>query len=370
MKSLLPFVILLVTCFQVSSQNLVPNHSFEELRNLPVKFNPKNNCRYEPKSGFVAYQRNLNYWFAGSKTTPDLRITSREQYNECRRKYKDCNLARTGENAAGIVTYMIGTETDTYREYLQIKLTKPLKAGVKTNIQFWVSKDRDAKLVSNNIGCYFSVNKIFADIVNTIKVEPHLNFTSIINEEKQEWVKIEGSFTPEKAYGFLSIGNFFDNHQTELRDYKNYEGARYAHPVAYYMVDDVYVWQESDTAIMFNQVAIKKDEPVRLDNIEFDFNSAEILDTSFPELDSLVKLLKDHPKMNIAIHGHTDNQGTIEYNQSLSEARANAVHDYLIQKGINESRLDYKGFGEEIPVASNDTELGKSRNRRVEFLVK
>jgi outer membrane protein OmpA-like peptidoglycan-associated protein len=74
-------------------------------------------------------------------------------------------------------------------------------------------------------------------------------------------------------------------------------------------------------------------------------------------------------ELRIEIHGHTDNIGDEASNQQLSEARAKAVYDYLIQKGIIASRLAYKGFGKTQPIASNDTPEGRQTNRRTAFVV-
>lgn len=107
-----------------------------------------------------------------------------------------------------------------------------------------------------------------------------------------------------------------------------------------------------------------------LSNIFFDFNKATLRDLSIAELDNLVKLLKvDYPKMVIEIGGHTDNKGSLKYNTDLSEARAKAVVDYLIGKGVEASRLSYKGYAFNEPIATNDTEEGRQQNRRVEFKI-
>lgn len=73
--------------------------------------------------------------------------------------------------------------------------------------------------------------------------------------------------------------------------------------------------------------------------------------------------------MTIAIHGHTDNVGRADQNLALSTDRAFSVKQYLESLGVDGSRLDYKGFGETVPFASNDTEEGRAKNRRTEFLI-
>ena len=122
----------------------------------------------------------------------------------------------------------------------------------------------------------------------------------------------------------------------------------------------------------------KKDIPLKpieigktvvLNNIFFEYDKYELLPSSKAELNRLVKLLNNNAEMNIRIQGHTDSQGSKEYNKRLSENRAKAVYDYLVKEGISEERLSYKGFGESKPIADNDTEEGRAKNRRTEFEV-
>ncbi|MBX2876472.1 MAG: OmpA family protein [Saprospiraceae bacterium] len=110
-------------------------------------------------------------------------------------------------------------------------------------------------------------------------------------------------------------------------------------------------------------------EPIILKNVFFASGSAELLPASFSELDRLWKLLEKQATIRIQINGHTDDVGSDEDNLSLSEARAKAVHVYLLEKGIVEDRLRYKGFGEARPIADNASEEGRQQNRRTEFEV-
>ncbi|MGM0649586.1 MAG: OmpA family protein [Bacteroidota bacterium] len=106
-----------------------------------------------------------------------------------------------------------------------------------------------------------------------------------------------------------------------------------------------------------------------LKNIFFDYDKATLRESSFNELNKVVDVLKDNPNLVIEISGHTDNRGSLEYNLELSRERAKSVVDYLIEKGIDKSRLEYKGYAFEKPIADNDTEKGRQMNRRVEFKV-
>jgi OmpA-OmpF porin, OOP family len=114
---------------------------------------------------------------------------------------------------------------------------------------------------------------------------------------------------------------------------------------------------------------IRKGVNIRLNNIFFEYDKADLKQTSFVELDRLVRLLKDNPSWSIEIGGHTDDSGSDSYNKTLSQKRASSVRDYLISKGISANRLMAKGYGEEQPIGDNTTESGKAQNRRVEFRI-
>lgn len=110
-------------------------------------------------------------------------------------------------------------------------------------------------------------------------------------------------------------------------------------------------------------------KPIVLRNIFFESGSANLLSSSQNELEKLYQLLQSETKLRIQINGHTDDVGGDESNLTLSDNRAKAVYQWLIDKGIAETRLAYKGYGENEPIDSNETEEGRRRNRRTEFVV-
>ena len=99
----------------------------------------------------------------------------------------------------------------------------------------------------------------------------------------------------------------------------------------------------------------------------FDFDKADIKPEALQLLDEVVTILKKNREMNGVIEGHTDSMGSEEYNQGLSERRAQAIEKYLEEHGIDANRYTVKGHGESKPIASNDTEEGRQENRRVEL---
>ncbi len=114
---------------------------------------------------------------------------------------------------------------------------------------------------------------------------------------------------------------------------------------------------------------IKAGESIVLNNIFYDTDKYDLKDESKVELGKLITFLTKNPKINFEISGHTDNVGTKPYNQTLSEKRAKSVYDYLLAKGIPVSRMISKGYGDSKPVADNNSETGRAKNRRTEFMI-
>ena len=108
---------------------------------------------------------------------------------------------------------------------------------------------------------------------------------------------------------------------------------------------------------------------IRDRNIFFNTASAELLPASNTELEKLVKLLQNNPSLRIELGGHTDNVGADSANLTLSDQRAKAVREFVVSKGIDAERITAKGYGETMPIATNDTEAGKAQNRRTEVKV-
>lgn len=112
---------------------------------------------------------------------------------------------------------------------------------------------------------------------------------------------------------------------------------------------------------------LEKGAAITLNNIFFEVNESSLQPSSLLELEKVYQLLKENPSLKISIEGHTDNTGDPKNNLRLSEQRAQSVVQYLISKGIDAKRIKATGKGDTNPVASNDSEAGKSRNRRTEL---
>ncbi len=153
-----------------------------------------------------------------------------------------------------------------------------------------------------------------------------------------------------KKYGFRAIGlGFFEiNKNIDLTDIDEYTE-----------LDDE----------MMTLSPIEVGQVVRLNNIFFEYGKATLKPESFLELDRTIAFLNNNPELVIEIGGHTDDVGSEQTNQRLSQARAQSVADYLLNHGISTSRLKVVGYGEAQPISFNNDEEGRKNNRRVEFKV-
>jgi outer membrane protein OmpA-like peptidoglycan-associated protein len=127
--------------------------------------------------------------------------------------------------------------------------------------------------------------------------------------------------------------------------------------------------KEESTSFKAELVSLKAQTSIRLNNINFGSNSAELSSESFPELDRVVQLIADNPSIVIEIAAHTDNVGNATFNKLLSERRAQSVVNYLLDNGVVQERLVAKGYGLTSPMVPNTSDENRALNRRVEFKI-
>lgn len=108
---------------------------------------------------------------------------------------------------------------------------------------------------------------------------------------------------------------------------------------------------------------------VNLPDVLFEFDSHRLRSDAVRAVKEIATVVQDYPDRKISVEGHTDSVGTIKYNQKLSEARSRSVADELVAQGVSRRRLNTYGFGESDPISSNRTDIGRSRNRRVEVII-
>lgn len=136
-----------------------------------------------------------------------------------------------------------------------------------------------------------------------------------------------------------------------------------------YYFGNALITMAPDTILNRINVGQRMGDRFVLRNVYFDFDKSTLRPESKTELDRLVALLNALPDISIELSGHTDNRGSDSYNKKLSEDRALAVVNYLVDAGIKRDRLTYKGYGFDQPIASNETDAGRQLNRRTEFRI-
>lgn len=157
-----------------------------------------------------------------------------------------------------------------------------------------------------------------------------------------------------------AIGHYMDRQEESMRQ-------------ALANVEEASIRRDQEVLAEAGRDATKKSVDVLTVTFKSDYlfavNSSSLLAGSYDELNRVANVLKQYPETNIQIAGHTDSSGSEDYNQRLSERRAESVKNALVGTGVNPSRLTTVGYGESKPIASNNTEAGRQQNRRVEIRI-
>ena len=364
------FLLSATPVFSQVPENMVYNPSFEEHRDCPQHIEA------------LGVMQEVDAWWQPTAGSSDY-------FNSC--GGRECSVplnklgsqsARSGEAYCGIYC-----SRDQYREYLQTRLKTPLIAGKRYRISFWVSLSEKSPHAATTLGALFTKECIEDSTLGIVMKREVIDLgdqgsqsiavyfePQVVNSRERpltdtkEWMEVSGEFTAEGGEEFLTIGNFFPFNKSRIVPTR--DGQTPLHG-AYYYVDDVSVTcieqepVEPEVSVEVPEVG----EVILLENLYFAFDKSEVLQQSYNELVKLKELLERNPGMTIELRGHTDNLGTVEHNQRLSESRAKAVVDHLVSMGIDKSRLSWKGFGKSEPVADNSTAAGRQKNRRVEYKV-
>lgn len=339
------YLTLFLAFINLNAQNLVKNSSFElseKCTNKPGNFQKDVIDWRTPSDGSTDYYSNCSSEMATNHNF----IGSQQVYH--------------GKAFAGF--YMLGP--DNYREYITGKLIKTLSKGKKYKVSFMVSLADKVGLAVDEFQILFtekspkwSTKKSIAiDYVNNeeeirlLKVRSATGFTN-----KRTWTNISTSFVANGTETFITLGNFKRDKRTRTK--VTNDRLRKA---SYYYIDNVSVVE--DEGINLDEVYVVKD-------LLFRFDSYVINDEAKGQLRELLKHLKRHPKLNVTIYGHSDNKGNAAYNKKLSLNRAKSVGEFLLDNGLTFDRIKWQGYGDEIPLATNKSETGRLKNRRVEFVV-
>lgn len=379
------FPVIFLFFFSVASaQNLVVNPGFENLS----ADKEAQLCRYSKYAD--DFSEKVADWNTFSGLTPDI-IVYPDSLENC-----IYPRPRSGQQMIGLILYHPAEDTGypyDYHEMVQGEFSIPLTAGETYELSFWILQDnavavnhlqsvynRNANVypvACNNLGVLFlknpfGENEVIHQSIKQFGIKPHLVFEEVISTTPGKWVRLKTTFVAKSDYEYFVIGNFFSDFRTtvvpddfEEKFVKKNENNHFfsiAKRIAYYCLDDFEVIRVDPDLI--SSLTEKQEYTFR--NVQFETGKAELLPGAKAELDQLVSWMQDNEGKKIEIAGHTDNVGDETENQVLSEKRAKAVREYLLEKGVAASRIISRGYGESMPRDTNDTPAGRKVNRRVE----
>lgn len=355
------FILFYLSCvsWSYSQSNLIPNPGFEEFTDTPFNW-------YYNGEHFTEI---VKFWCSPTPASPDAYSPKVPIPDSWAKKGFGAIRPHTGEKMAGITVYGCNKGKPHCREYIQIRLAEPLVIGQEYSFTCWLGH-LPGSLYVNNIGALFSTEEVSHILDVRLEEKPQIFVEDIVQPSYNNWKKISLSYIADTEHEFVTIGNFYPDMETDFLLTKDNK-YRYA----YYYIDDISLTKEEpiipvpDRPNLLTNIKLEKGKTINLDNIYFDHDRADFLSRSYDQLDKLLSVLEDHPLMKIRVQGHTDDRGDYDYNLILSNDRASAVVDYLIQKGISSHRLRYKGFGSSKPISTNNTDAGRRKNRRVEFVI-
>ncbi|HMP99595.1 MAG TPA: OmpA family protein [Cyclobacteriaceae bacterium] len=346
--------------FLLQAQNLVFNGGFELFEKCPGSWNEQ------------FYREVLPGWTSANYGTPDYFHICSTGPAKVPVSWAGRAEPYEGDGYVGIFTYL--TIRPDYREYLQTELTQALEAGKEYWIEFYYRLSEYSAYAVDRIGLHLSDSAIMVKHDRSLGIQPVLNIIKkeALDLRTGEWEKAWMRYTANGGERFLIIGNFYSNTKTEAYLIKHRKGM--VNPMietgAYYFIDAVKVMpMDSLIAVVEREripEKIKTGETYVLRNIQFAFDSYELLPASFTELNRLAEIMKSQLHLKIKLDGHTDDQGTDAYNMNLSARRAGSVANYLIRQGIDASRISFEGFGKRLLLVNEKSESARAMNRRVE----
>lgn len=307
--------------------------------------------------------------------------------------------AKEGSNYAGFVAFSFGDKTP--RSYVMVKLDAPLKKGMKYCVSFNVSLAEASKYACNQIGANLSKKPFATDAKTSIIDKAHvLHSDNKIINQTYNWEKVCGVFVAEGGEKYLTIGNFISNENTKYENNKKPKDMKIAQVIAaYYYLDDISVTLvegdskcdcavEEDatgysTTVYQKSIALNDkmsvNEKIEAQQAFFAFGKINLSPAGKESLDFIIEQMKANPAMKIQINGHSDakeDEVGLEKPQyaDMASKRVNAVMAYMMEKGIDESRLIASPQGSSDPNAevtdTDDDDLKMAKNRRVTFKVR
>jgi outer membrane protein OmpA-like peptidoglycan-associated protein len=361
-QAILILLLFAIPGLKCNSQNLIANSSFEDINTCT-----ESDAECSPE--------------AWKTTSPFLLVYAGDKSN----RYVGLTL--------------FNTSIPNIRKYAQIKLLCPL---LQDRLYRFSIKVKSGGVLIESLGVLFSDSILFYGNDILIDRKPSIDLSSYLfkipKRQRKNWNMIVVDYRARGFEKYLIIGNFqSDSEQRRIfsdkpKDFTNY----------LYSIDDVELspidkieicpdyetireklYSLNDRHPLKRQNLFGDDEPkiietenqpdidtIRLSSVFFEFDSYKIDSTGKIQLDSLFNLINKENIDFIKIHGHTDSIGDMSYNVELSFNRANAIKELLSTQNLTRYITEIKGYGDAIPIASNSTENGRKRNRRVEVIIK
>jgi OmpA-OmpF porin, OOP family len=348
--------------FSVISQNLVPNFSFEESRICPGSHSQ------------AIEEFRVNHWQSATRGTPDHFHTCSAGEANVPHNWAGVSDAYDGNGYTGIYLWM--DNDNQYREYLQCKLVEPLIKDSSYHIEFHYKLSSYSKYAVDRIGLVLTDSLLSAQHDKVLKLAPTLSIIqdSALTLNTGLWEKAAMEYKAKGGEQFLTIGNFFGNLATGFYEvkFKPFEEVMLARS-AYYYIDAVkviptYLIRREELLLPgFTLPDAVLNTTYVLKNIQFEFASYKLVPPSFDDLALVAQFLIKNPKVKVQFFGHTDDQGSEQYNQKLSYNRAKSAAGYVESLGIEPDRMEVFGFGKNKPLVSEMTQEARAVNRRVEI---
>lgn len=345
------FFLLILSSYQSLSgqDNLIANPSFEDYRICPKEITHSQRSFppidwYLPTNGSTDYYNSCSY--KKNFSTPN----NKEGY-------------QVPKNGNGYI-FIVNHRTD-LTEYVQSKLKEPLIKDSSYYIEFSVSLAESSTFASRRLGAYFSKDEFKLKQRNALPFEPQILTNDFISDTLN-WVKVQGVFKAKGGEEFITIGCFHRGKKDFIKTgfgIPSYKSARY-------YIDDVKVVLIEDTIEKSTNNGQLYSNNFVLQNVHFNSNETKILNETKPYLNRLADYIKNRAFEEVVIIGHTDSVGVISENIALSLNRAESIKSYLIVNGIPKETIKCVGKGSSEPIMTNDTELGRSKNRRIEIKIK
>ena len=268
-----------------------------------------------------------------------------------------------------------------YKEFIQVKFAESLHRGTTYEYEMHVRLAFWSNAILKSFGALFSKigYKSNNDAIKSAIIDSVCKKGGFINGYK--WFKISGKYLAEGGEKYLTIGNFSPNVKKDMIRLNKF---KLGFKEAYYFIDDISLVKakevlekvkveivgsfniEPQDSVLEVKKDVKVGEKIALKNIFFENDRYYLLPESYAELNKLAQYLLRNPLMEVQINGHSDNKGSKSKNQKISEQRAREVFEYLIKKGV-QNKMYFKGYGSSFPIASNDNDMDRAKNRRVEF---